>query len=152
MCKFYIFVEFIFDIDSCFFLLGFTCMFVSLQCFLQHLVQETIWKFFLWKTFGSWLKQRWVLRSLFPRRVKVPSWWFNVSYFISILWKKNFLLSVCIAVAWRIPPILSWDQSLHKQYVDKFAFAYLNCILPCVFLLPSKQQWKMSIVLLVELP
>ena len=136
LCRIYIWYRFML------FLLGFTCMFVSLQSFLQHLIQETIWKL---------VKAKMSAAESFSKTWRyLPG---GLMFLISFLfYEKKFLLSVCIAVAWRIPPILSWDQSLHKQYVDKFAFAYLNCILPCVFLLPSKQQWKMSIVLLVELP
>ena len=100
--------------------LGFTCMFVSLQCFLQHLVQETIWKFFLWKNIWKLVKAK-MSDAEFFQDVKIPSLWFDFSNFIFILRQILPFLYVFsirlwyLVVVWRIPPILSWDHSISNM-------------------------------------
>ena len=108
LCRIYIWYRFML------FLLGFTCMFVSLQSFLQHLIQETIWKL---------VKVRMSAAESFSKTWRYLPDGLIFSNFISILRQIFFLLLVCIflpdfdtlAVVRWIPPILSWDHFISNM-------------------------------------
>ena len=128
--------------------LGFTCMFVSLQCFLQHLVQETIWMLVIVKMSAA---------ESFSKTWRYLPDGLIFSNFISILRQILFLLLVCIflpdfdtlAVVRWIPPILSWDHFISNMGTKVLLHIWIAYLL-VFFYFPQSNNGKWALFSLLS--